>query len=886
MNPAESPRRRISLAMRVFLLVAGLLIVAMGTAVFVSYGQGTRIAERSIQRSLDESSAVQSAFAEQRLKELELVTQLIAVDPSFVNYIADAQGGATGDPLLAETASIFDLLSERQEAYGFDLGFVLDAGGNVLARSDQPEAFEESLAGDPFVASAVADLRPLSGFWRMGNALYQATVFPLDQGGDLVGFLIVAKGIDRELSQQIRAVSDADIAFVLPDGDAIVMVGSSLDDASREALMEQLKLDVEGLASAARSGNDVERARLTLGDGHWIARLRPLDREGGAAVGSAIQLTSSDAAVAGYRDILNSVGLTGLIAVLVALPLTLLIVRAGLKPLREMAQAAQQAAAGDYQARFDFGGKDELADLSSAFDSLLSDLRGERDIEAYVTHLSRLIPEPDEPTGEHGGQPSGVAPSRAAMVVVAVDPRHPATTDQGSTADRTLSQAADLWTGISAIAEEHGGRLLTQNGTRALFGFSSDGDQQSPLRFVRELLRAEPAMAASAVQGDVVAGSLHGDQWVIPTALGMTVRQADRLLAEAPDGRLMLSPQLGERAKSILGEGAVSVERGAMSGRPYYALAMTGLAHVEDDESQRPDEVRQITGFRIFQSGQSGHQDGQNLRPGAMLGGRFRIISVLGSGGMGVVYKARDLELEDVVALKMLKGAALRDPEHLDRLKSEIKLARRITHPNVLRTFDFGEFEGMPYISMEYVRGMTLRHLINQGGKVPFTAALRIARQLCAGLQAAHEVGVLHRDIKPENLILEASGNAKLMDFGIARPLRKGEMAHQEEGLYLGTPAYSAPEQLSGGDVDHRADLFASGAMLMEMFCGARPFEGESTVDIYVAQMQGELRRPSEVWPEVPSVLEAAILKCLERDVGNRFQSAAELAAELAKLRA
>ena len=142
---------------------------------------------------------------------------------------------------------------------------------------------------------------------------------------------------------------------------------------------------------------------------------------------------------------------------------------------------------------------------------------------------------------------------------------------------------------------------------------------------------------------------------------------------------------------------------------------------------------------------------------------------------MGVVYKARDIELDDVVALKMLKAAALLDGEQLERLKSEIKLARRITHPNVLRTFDFGESDGRPYISMEYVRGMTLRYLLRQAGRIPYSAGLRIARQLAAGLGAAHAVGVLHRDIKPENLILEASGNAKLMDFGIARPLRRSE---------------------------------------------------------------------------------------------------------------
>jgi len=267
-------------------------------------------------------------------------------------------------------------------------------------------------------------------------------------------------------------------------------------------------------------------------------------------------------------------------------------------------------------------------------------------------------------------------------------------------------------------------------------------------------------------------------------------------------------------------------------------------------------------------------------------GGRYDILGVLGEGGMGVVYKARDLELDDVVALKMLKPAALGDSEHLDRLKSEIRLARKITHPNVLRTFDFGDVDGRPYISMEYVRGMTLRYLIKQTGRIPYSAALRIARQLSAGLAAAHQVGVLHRDIKPENLILESSGNAKLMDFGIARPLHRSEPGHTQPGMFVGTPAYSSPEQLSGGEVDARSDVYASGVLMCEMFCGKVPFQGASTMEIYLAQMQREPIKPSAWWPEVPPALEALILRCIEREPAARIQSAIDLNAGLAGLRA
>jgi len=226
------------------------------------------------------------------------------------------------------------------------------------------------------------------------------------------------------------------------------------------------------------------------------------------------------------------------------------------------------------------------------------------------------------------------------------------------------------------------------------------------------------------------------------------------------------------------------------------------------------------------------------------------------------------------------------DSTQLERLKVELKLARKITHPNVLRTHDFGEIDGIPYISMEYVRGVTLRYLLDQSGRLPYSAGLRLAKQLCAGLGAAHAVGVMHRDIKPENLILEQTGNAKLMDFGIARPMRRGAPAHTQPGTFVGTPNYSAPEQLAGEEVDQRADIYASGVLMCEMFCGKLPYSGTNTLEIYIAQMQQAPIKPSEFWPEIPPALEAIILRCLNRLPAERYQSASELGAALGELRA
>ncbi|HZW52110.1 MAG TPA: serine/threonine-protein kinase, partial [Rudaea sp.] len=342
--------------------------------------------------------------------------------------------------------------------------------------------------------------------------------------------------------------------------------------------------------------------------------------------------------------------------------------------------------------------------------------------------------------------------------------------------------------------------------------------------------------------------------------------------------------QSGDELKARNGEAMLTAAVGVVSGKRFYALSEAALRDLPQAPMPDGADAPTIVPAAKPHSRPSGVR-AVALDTGAVVGGRYRILAQLGAGGMGIVYKAHDLELDDVVALKMLRPSALVDGEQLDRLKSEIKLARKITHPNVLRTFDFGEVDGQPFISMEYVRGLTLRYLLSETRRIPYTAGLRIARQLCAGLAAAHEVGVLHRDIKPENLILEQNGNAKLMDFGIARPIRRSGPGHTEQGSFVGTPNYSPPEQLAGEDVDQRADIYSSGVLMCEMFCGKLPFSGSNTMEIYIAQTQQEPIKPSAYWPEIPPPMEAIILRCLKRLPQDRFASAAELAQALAQLR-
>jgi serine/threonine-protein kinase len=264
------------------------------------------------------------------------------------------------------------------------------------------------------------------------------------------------------------------------------------------------------------------------------------------------------------------------------------------------------------------------------------------------------------------------------------------------------------------------------------------------------------------------------------------------------------------------------------------------------------------------------------LAHGAVFAGRYEVLGTLGKGGMGVVYRARDRQLDEVVALKLLRPEALAsDPTMLERFKQEIKLARRITHRNVLRTHDFGETSGVPYISMEYVEGVTLKELVRNRGALPLGVGLSIAKQMCHGLGAAHETGVVHRDVKPQNmLILPETGELKIMDFGIARVSTVADSGLTSAGTVMGTPDYMPPEQAQGRPADSRADLYSLAVVLFEVFTGRLPFAGETPMALIVAHVQQPPPRPRSVNPRLPLELEEVVLKGLQKDPARRWQSA------------
>jgi serine/threonine protein kinase/tetratricopeptide (TPR) repeat protein len=273
--------------------------------------------------------------------------------------------------------------------------------------------------------------------------------------------------------------------------------------------------------------------------------------------------------------------------------------------------------------------------------------------------------------------------------------------------------------------------------------------------------------------------------------------------------------------------------------------------------------------------------DSASINTGADFGPRYHVQSLLGSGGMGKVYKARDRELDRTVAIKVLRPDLMTDPMAMQRFKHELLLASSISHSNILRIHDLGEYNGVKFISMAYVDGGDLTQLMRKEGRLSLERVLNIMRQLAAALAAAHGVNVVHRDLKPQNMLLGSGDHIYVTDFGIAKTLESDRTSVTRTGAVLGTPLYMSPEQVEGKPVDHRSDLYTYGLIFYEMLTGVLPFTGDTTFQLMYQRVHQLPKRPETVIPDLPPYLSRICLKCLEKEPANRYQSASEILSDL-----
>ena len=265
------------------------------------------------------------------------------------------------------------------------------------------------------------------------------------------------------------------------------------------------------------------------------------------------------------------------------------------------------------------------------------------------------------------------------------------------------------------------------------------------------------------------------------------------------------------------------------------------------------------------------------LKTGTIIAERYEILGKIGTGGMADVYKAKDHKLNRFVAVKVLKPEFREDTTFIRKFKSEAQAAAVLTHPNIVNVFDVGDDNGVYYIVMELIEGITLKEYISKKGKLSVKEATSIAIQVSMGLEAAHSHGIVHRDVKPQNIIISMDGKVKVTDFGIARAASSNTISSN----VMGSVHYSSPEQVRGGYSDEKSDIYSLGITMYEMVTGKVPFDGDTTVAIAIKHLQEEIVPPSVYTPELPHSLEQIILKCTQKSVDRRYQNMEDVIADL-----
>jgi serine/threonine protein kinase/tetratricopeptide (TPR) repeat protein len=269
-----------------------------------------------------------------------------------------------------------------------------------------------------------------------------------------------------------------------------------------------------------------------------------------------------------------------------------------------------------------------------------------------------------------------------------------------------------------------------------------------------------------------------------------------------------------------------------------------------------------------------------SLAPGTLLGKRYEILQLLGQGGMGAVYKAKDRELDRFVAVKVIRPELAVHPEILQRFKQELILARQVTHKNVIRIYDLGEADGIKFITMQFVDGQDLTHILKEKGKLSIDETVRVIEQVCLALEVAHSEGVVHRDLKPQNIMVDGQGRVYVMDFGIARSTEAGAGMTQT-GMLLGTPEYMSPEQVMGEHVDARSDLFTLGVIFYQLLTVSMPYKADTVQGAMFKRTRERPQPAISVDPQLPKMLSDIAAKCLEMDPAVRYQTAREIVQDL-----
>jgi len=878
-KPAASVERaRFPLVWKLFLVTAVMIAIVVAIAVGITIQRANTIARNTVYTSISSAAQLFKDLERQRLERLALSARLIGTDPTFAAYVQSSLMAATPD-----LVSVNDQLSEKHRLLRSDVVMLLDDQGKLVTSTDQPalthvrgdDLYEQS----PLVKKAVdaSPWDPTTGVLVYNNKLYHAAVVPIGAGANpvRVGYLVNAYAIDDAFANKIAEWTKANVGFISKVGGA----------PARSS-------DAPSVGMQQMQGVKQTPMNTTIDSSKYVVVGEPL-MSANVPVGWAVFLRSLDRELEPFRQIQNSLLAGGGGALLLAFLLSWFIARRLTRPIEELAGIAQAVTAGDLSVHPEMDRSDEVGILGRSFAKMITSLRDKSELEELYEQMAAKAEERE-------AEKNIEAPKVEEGTILVTDVRGlppAASEDDASNVIATVAKIMKLQE--SEVARQDG-YVREIVGHRLVSVFRGDRGVIHAIRAARAIneeiasnseIANEISIGVGIATGQFITGSVELKAESGVAIVGNAPLLASLFAWHAPPGYAYLSYETAQAAGGEILSSSTREEvrlKWIPQPLPVAAVPLVGMA--TGVMRSLGSETAAMTTLKMDSTTPGATAPGSfataDLSLGSLFANRYRIEQILGRGGMGVVYRATDAQLDETVAIKTLPGDVMqKSPEDLERFKREIRLARKITHRNVLRTYDYGEAEGVYFISMEYVRGYTLNELLDEAENrqmVP-RLAVGLSRQISRGLQAAHEQGIIHRDIKPQNVLIDHKGEVKLMDFGIARMAEATEGMTQQ-GLIVGTPHYMSPEQVQGKSLDPRSDVYSMGVMIYEALTGVRPFESSSLTGVLTAHITEKAKPPIELRADIPRELNAIVMRCLEKDPKARYKDAGELLAQLDKL--
>ena len=887
-------KARFPLVWKLFGLTALLIVIVVAIAVGITISRADSIAENTVNTSISNAAHLFREFARQRAGRLALPAVLLGNDPKFVAYIQEAMSGTPAAPPapgapppqpVVDLVSISDQLEQRRQAFGTDLIILLDDQGRVVARTDQPTlnaTTREDLYEESSIVKKIVDdvsVESTNGVLPLGNRLYQAAVAPIGAGANnvRVGYLVNALAIDDAFANRIAEATNAGVIFVSPQ--------SLARSTNAPAFTMQ---QMTGVDRILKTGKAVPPSRLQVERNSYIMTGEPLT-SGAQTVGAAVFVRSLDRELTPFRQIENSLLLGGGAALLLAFVLSWLIAKRVTKPIEQLAGVAQAVTAGDYEVHPNIDRSDEVGILGRSFAKMIVALRDKAELEELYEQMAARTKERDAAVVSRVVEPAKL--DEGTVVVTDLRGLPPVGEGEPAVLVGAVTRVMKLQ---EAEVQRQDGEVREVEGHRLVSVFRGERGVLHAIRAARAineelatLSDVKMSISVGIATGQFVTGSVEVDGQDGLAILGNTPMLAGVLAWHAPNGHAYISYETAQAAGGEILSGSKR-EQVQLSWLPQPLpvasmplLSMTTGVMRSIGATTSGMATMRMDGADAGLTAPAGPVP--ELASGSLFANRYRIESILGRGGMGIVYKAIDTQLDEPVAIKTLPGDVMqRSPEELERFKREIRLARKITHRNVLRTYDYGQAEGVYFISMECVRGYTLAELLEESPnhRLAPRVALGIARQICRGLQAAHEQGIIHRDIKPQNVLIDHKGEVKLMDFGIAR-VAEAKEGMTQAGLIVGTPHYMSPEQVQGKQLDPRSDVYSMGVLMYEMVVGMKPFAAPSLTAVLTAHVTETPKPPIQERPDIGREVNDIIVRCLAKNPKDRYADSGALLHDL-----